>query len=400
MGSAPVELAAPDGRAAAVRPEIPPLALYVHIPWCARKCPYCDFNSHVAKGSFPEEDYCAALVADLEAELPRVWGRRVGSVYFGGGTPSLFSARSIDRLLSEFRARIPIAPGAEVTLEANPGTLEDGKAAALRDAGVNRLSIGAQSFSDELLARIGRIHGAAQARGAVEQAVRDVGNVNVDVMYALPGQDLAGALDDAREAMGLGPAHVSAYCLTIEEGTAFARRPPPMPTHDAQADMADAVADALEEGGYPRYEVSAYAPPGRECAHNINYWSYGDYLGIGCGAHGKVTVRDRIERTEKVRSPASYVRRCLEGEEAGRAWDVSPAERVFEYALNAFRLRKGFDPASMARRCGIGFAEAMDLLGEALRRGLAEDAGGLVRATQTGWDHMNDLVALFAPGDE
>ena len=394
-----------DVRAEPIRPDlaaqpaplrVPPLSLYVHVPWCVRKCPYCDFNSHVADGGIPESDYCEALMADLETELPRVWGRRVGSIYFGGGTPSLFSAEAIDRLLSSFRALLQIAPGAEVSLEANPGTLDDDKAVELRSAGVNRISVGVQSFDDAMLAHLGRIHDGKQARRAVEQAVEAVGNVNIDLMHALPGQNPAGAVADARQALDLAPAHVSAYHLTIEPGTAFAQRPPPLPSHDEQADIADAAGAELVSNGYVQYEVSAYCLAGRQCAHNLNYWGYGDYLGIGCGAHGKITFPDRVERTERVRSPAGYIRKCLAGESAARSWNVPAEERIFEYALNAFRLRNGFEPACMAERCGVGIADIAPLLDAAIDRGLAERCGALVRASELGWSHMNELIGMFA----
>lgn len=392
------EVSAPGG-APAPRLEPPPLSLYVHVPWCERKCPYCDFNSHALRAALPEREYCAALVADLQGELPNVWGRRVRSVYVGGGTPSLLSAAAVDGLLADIRALLPLAPDAEVTLEANPGTFGAAKARDLRAAGVGRVSVGAQSFDDGMLARIGRVHDGAQARRAVEHALAHVGNVNVDLMHALPGQDVAQALRDTRLARELGPPHISAYHLAIEPGTAFARRPPPsLPDHDRQADISEAVAGDLGANGWAQYEISAFCRPGAECAHNLNYWAFGDYVGIGCGAHGKLTGRDGIVRTERVRSPGEYMRRCLGGEPPGRRWSVPPADRVFEYALNAFRVRKGFDLGDLARRCGGEcLGPMLGGLAEARRLGLAERDGPRVRATDLGWRHMNGLLALFMP---
>src|SRR6185312_660440 len=281
--------------------ELPPLALYVHIPWCLRKCPYCDFTSHEQRGELPEAEYVDAILADLEASLPKVWGRRVHTVFIGGGTPSLFAPGSIERMLTGIRTRIPVDPEAEITLEANPGTFEAARFRGFRDAGVNRLSVGVRSFSDARLAAIGRVHGADEARRALEHALETFPTVNADLMYALPGQSVEEAVADVREAIALGAPHVSAYHLTLEPDTHFHRFPPPLPDDDAAADMQAAIEETLAAAGHEHYETSAFARPGHRARHNLNYWTFGDYLGIGAGAHGKISFRERIVRESRVR---------------------------------------------------------------------------------------------------
>ncbi|HEX2333631.1 MAG TPA: radical SAM family heme chaperone HemW, partial [Burkholderiales bacterium] len=286
---------------------LPPLALYAHIPWCVRKCPYCDFNSHERAGALHENEYVAKLILDLERLLPSVWGRRLVSVFIGGGTPSLFSPEAIDRLLSAVRARLTVEPGAEITLEANPGAAEAARFRGFRDAGVNRLSIGVQSFDERMLAALGRIHGPDEARRAIEAASASFDNVNIDLMYGLPGQTLAMARADVEEAATRGVPHISAYQLAIEPNTVFWSRPPQLPAHDECADMQLEVESVLGEAGFEHYETSAFAKPDRRCQHNLNYWEFGDYLGIGAGAHGKLSFRDRITRHERVKQPREYL---------------------------------------------------------------------------------------------
>jgi len=286
---------------------LPPLALYVHIPWCVRKCPYCDFNSHERGGELPEREYVAKLLTDLEELLPSVWGRRLLSVFIGGGTPSLFSPDAIDSLLSGIRARLPLEPIAEITLEANPGTVEAARFRGFRAAGVNRISLGVQSFDDAMLAALGRIHSAAEARRGVEAALASFDNVNLDLMYGLPQQSIDMVRSDLREALACGVPHISAYQLTIEPNTVFYSNRPRLPEHDDCADMQLAVEEALAAAGYEHYETSAFARPGHRCRHNLNYWEFGDYLGIGAGAHGKVSFPDRVTRHERIKQPRDYL---------------------------------------------------------------------------------------------
>jgi oxygen-independent coproporphyrinogen-3 oxidase len=312
---------------------LPPLALYVHIPWCVRKCPYCDFNSHERTGALPEREYLAALFRDIEGHLPSVWGRRIVSIFIGGGTPSLFSPEAIDALLSGVRARLQVEPHAEITLEANPGTVEAARFHGFRRAGVNRISIGVQSFDDRMLAALGRIHSAAEARDAVAAALESFDNVNIDLMYGLPAQTGAMAREDLAQAIACGVPHVSAYQLTIEPNTVFFSRPPARPEHDAAADMQLAAEQALAQAGYEHYETSAFARRGRRCRHNLNYWEFGDYLGIGAGAHGKLSFPDRVTRHERAKQPRDYMEKPGFFEKV-----VDPADLPFEFMLNALRL--------------------------------------------------------------
>jgi putative oxygen-independent coproporphyrinogen III oxidase len=379
---------------------LPPLALYVHIPWCVRKCPYCDFNSHEKRESLPEAEYIAALVADLEGAMPSVWGRRVGSVFIGGGTPSLFSAQSIDRLLSELRARLPLEPDCEITLEANPGTVEASRFRGFRDAGVNRISVGVQSFDDQALARLGRIHSADEARRAIAAALEAVGNVNVDLMYGLPGQEIAAAVADVAEALRLGAPHVSAYQLTIEPNTVFHARPPVLPAHDLCADMQDAIESTLAAGGLEHYETSAFARPGRRCRHNLNYWTFGDYLGIGAGAHGKLSFADRVSRHARAKQPREYMQLAQRGASAVEQHDVAARELPFEFMLNALRLVEGFPVDLFAARTGLSAATAENGLRRAEALGLIVRDLRAIRPTERGRRFLNELLELFLADKE
>ncbi len=374
---------------------LPPLALYVHIPWCVRKCPYCDFNSHEAKGDVDEARYVDALLADLETALPSVWGRKVHTVFIGGGTPSLFSAASIDALLAGVRARLQVMPDAEVTLEANPGTFEREKFAGFFAAGVNRLSLGIQSFDDAKLAALGRVHDAGEARRAAEAALMIFGNVNLDVMFALPGQTLVEAEADVAAALAFNPPHLSFYQLTLEPNTLFHRHPPVLPDDELAADMQDMVAARLAAAGYARYEVSAYAKPGRECAHNLNYWRFGDYLGIGAGAHSKLSFADRIERAIRYKQPRQYVERALAREPALETTTVGRGDVGFEFMLNALRLTAGVPSALFAERTGMPLAIVAPAIDAATRKGLLEPDPSRIKPSALGRRFLNDLTALF-----
>lgn len=377
----------------------PPLTLYVHLPWCVKKCPYCDFNSHALRGDLPVDPYLAALDDDLQLELPDVWGRPLEAIFIGGGTPSLFPPEAIARLLSNVRAYFNPAPDIEVTLEANPGTLEAERFAGFRDAGVNRLSIGVQSFDDAMLATLGRIHDAAAARAAVEAALAaGFDGVNVDLMYALPGQTTAQAMADLDTAIALGPAHLSWYQLTLEPNTVFWSRPPTLPDEDAQAAIEDAGFARLAAAGFDRYEVSAWARGGAaRCRHNLNYWLFGDYLGIGAGAHGKITLAAQgvIERRARLRAPASYLDRAAAARVAERR-RLTAADAAFEFLLNALRLPAGFPPALFGERTGVPLTWLERTLAVAEADGLLERDVDFVRPSAHGLRFLNDLLARFA----
>lgn len=371
---------------------LPPLAVYVHFPWCLRKCPYCDFNSHEVKTGIPEAAYLDALLADLEAALPQVWGRSVISIFIGGGTPSLLSVAGVDRLLAGLRARLPLLPEAEVTLEANPGAIEAAKFAGFRAAGVNRLSLGIQSFDDAKLRALGRIHGGDEARRAAELALRHFERVNFDLMYGLPGQDLAGARHDLATAIALGPGHLSAYHLTLEPNTAFHHAPPPLPDDDLAADMQEMAEGLLAEAGYRHYETSAFARPGQDCRHNLNYWTYGDYLGLGAGAHGKVSQPERIWREMRHKHPSRYL--------AGTGYvqdtaEIGAADRAGEFMMNALRLVDGFPPGLFAERTGLPDAVIAAAARQAQADGLLEIQSDRIRPTLLGQRHLNALIGRF-----
>ena len=380
--------------------QLPPLSLYVHIPWCVRKCPYCDFNSHEVRGDLPEADYAAALLGDLEQALPAIWGRRIVSVFIGGGTPSLFSARVIDSLLSAFRARLALGPDCEVTLEANPGTFEAEKFRDFRSAGINRLSVGVQSFNARHLRDLGRIHDDAEAKRAVGVALDRFENVNLDLMYALPGQTLAEAESDVRMALSFGAAHLSFYHLTIEPNTVFHRRPPNVPDEDAAAAMQEMVEGRLADAGYVHYETSAYARPSRQCRHNLNYWRFGDYLGIGAGAHSKLSFPGRIVRQVRARHPADYLKRAANGMPLQQEHEVSKGDAVFEFMMNALRLTDGFPTALFTERTGLPITAAAGPLDQAERRALVVRTHEHVRPTALGRRFLNDLLQIFLPGEE
>ena len=377
----------------------PPLSLYVHLPWCVRKCPYCDFNSHEARGAPPYAAYVDALLADLDHDLPLAWGRTVHSVFFGGGTPSLFPAAEIDRFLQGASARLRFAPGLEITLEANPGTAEHGRFEDYRAAGVNRISFGIQSFDDGCLRRLGRIHDAAEAERAVKLA-QDAGldNLNLDLMYALPGQDLAMAEADVARAVALAPAHVSHYQLTLEPNTVFAARPPGgLPDEDGAWDMQERCQAALAAAGYVQYEVSAYAREGRQCAHNLNYWRFGDYLGIGAGAHGKISLgHDRsILRRWKQRHPTAWLAAAGTPQAIGGDDLVPPSRRPFEYMLNALRLNEGFRLVDFEARTGLPREAIARPLRAAIDRGWLEARQERILPTALGSRFGNDVIELF-----
>ena len=374
---------------------LPPLSLYVHIPWCVRKCPYCDFNSHAAPDALPEDAYVDALVTDLENALPSIWGRRVSTVFIGGGTPSLFSAAAIDRLLAAVRARVQLSPDAEITLEANPGTFEREKFAGFYAAGVNRLSLGIQSFDDRYLRALGRIHGAKEARRAAEAALMIFGNVNFDVMFALPEQTPADAAGDVAAALAFAPPHLSFYHLTLEPNTLFHRHPPPLPDDETAADIEDAMCAALDRAGYVHYETSAHAKPGYECRHNVNYWRFGDYLGIGAGAHSKLSFADRIVRQLRFKQPKQYLERVARGDALQESIEIARRDLPFEFMLNALRLTDGVPAALFAERTGMPLSIAARPVAEATRRGLLDPDPAVLRPTPLGRRFLNDLQSLF-----
>lgn len=386
FSQAPAELRSP-----------PPLSLYVHVPWCVRKCPYCDFNSHEMHGAFPETAYLDALIADLESALPLIWGRKVVSVFIGGGTPSLLSAGSIDRLLTAVRTLLPLLPETEITLEANPGTVEAEKFAAFRAAGVNRLSLGIQSFNATHLKALGRIHDEREALRAIETAARYFDNFNLDLMYGLPQQCLAQALDDVERALAFSPAHLSCYQLTLEANTAFAAAPPPLPEADACADMQESIEARLAAAGYVHYETSAFAQAGRMCRHNLNYWTYGDYLGIGAGAHGKLTLHDRLLRQARCRQPQQYLAQIQAGQIPFSEAAVPREDLPFEFMLNALRLVQGFEPALYERRTGLPLIGIESLLRQAERDGLIERTPLCIAPTLRGQRFLNGLLERFLP---
>jgi oxygen-independent coproporphyrinogen-3 oxidase len=376
---------------------LPPLSLYVHIPWCVRKCPYCDFNSHEARGDIPEGQYCEALLRDIEAALPSIWGRRIYSIFFGGGTPSLLSAQALDALLAGIRARLPLSPECEITLEANPGTFEADKFRDFRAAGVNRLSIGIQSFNPRHLEALGRIHDDGEARRAIEIAQASFDNINLDLMYALPGQTLEEARRDAEEALAWNTSHLSFYHLTIEPNTVFERRPPVVPGTDESAAIEDAVHQTLAAAGFHHYETSAWCRTGRECRHNMNYWQFGDYLGVGAGAHSKISFPDRIGREMRAKQPREYLKRIAEGRQVQEERRLDRADAVFEFMMNALRLTGGFAVPLFAERTGLPITAAARGLAEAESRGLIERDHERIRPTERGRRFLNDLLEIFLP---
>ena len=371
----------------------------MHIPWCVQKCPYCDFNSHELRGVLPEAEYVDALIADLESSLPLVWGRKVSSIFFGGGTPSLLSGPALDRLLTAMRTLLPLLPGAEITLEANPGTVEADKFSAFRDAGVNRLSLGIQSFNPAQLKALGRIHDDREARRAIEIAVAHFDNFNLDLMYGLPGQTLEQALYDVDTALSFAPPHLSCYQLTLEPNTAFAAAPPVLPDPDRCADMQDAIEARLAAAGFTHYETSAFAQPGRQCRHNLNYWTFGDYLGIGAGAHGKLTVHDRgmweVRRQMRWKQPRQYLSQVAAGQSLQEEFAVAAADLPFEFMMNALRLNQGFDAALFEMRTALPLMSIENELRQAERDGLLARDAQRIAPTQRGQRFLNRLLEMF-----
>ncbi|OYU43984.1 MAG: YggW family oxidoreductase [Burkholderiales bacterium PBB4] len=375
---------------------LPPLALYVHLPWCLKKCPYCDFNSHEQpSGELPEQRYVDALVADLEAALPLIWGRPIHSIFIGGGTPSLFAPATIDRLLSDIRARLPLEADCEITLEANPGTFEKDRFRAYRQAGVTRLSIGVQSFNDDHLKALGRVHDRAQALAAVQEAAQSFGTFNLDIMYALPGQSMAQLDEDMATALGFAPPHISIYHLTIEPNTYFAKYPPPIPEDDTAYGMLDRITELTGGAGLDRYEISAYGKPSHRCRHNLNYWQFGDYLGIGAGAHSKISFAHRVVRQVRFRDPTRYMAQALSGHAVTQSDEVARADLPFEFMLNVLRLRHGFGLRDFTERTGLPLTSIEAALAEAERKGLIERDFARVRPTQRGFDFLSDLQEIF-----
>lgn len=379
---------------------LPPLSLYVHLPWCIKKCPYCDFNSHEWRDNaqgMPEQRYIDALLADLEASLPLIWGRPVHSIFIGGGTPSLFEPASIDRLISGIRARLPLEAEAEITMEANPGTFEKDRFKAFRAAGVTRLSIGVQSFNDAHLKALGRVHNSDQAMAAVAEAQSAFETFNLDVMYALPGQSLADLTQDIQTALSFKPPHISIYHLTIEPNTMFAKHPPVLPEDDDAYAMMDLITEMTGAAGLQRYEVSAYAKPGHRCWHNLNYWQFGDYLGLGAGAHSKLSFAHRVVRQVRARDPGLYMQRAQATHAVVQHTEVARTELPFEFMLNALRLQEGVALSTLTERTGLPLTAFQAALDEAERKGLLARDWQRVWPTERGFDFLSDLQALFLP---
>jgi putative oxygen-independent coproporphyrinogen III oxidase len=380
-------------------PALPPLSLYVHMPWCVKKCPYCDFNSHELVGSLAADAYVEALTRDLELALPMIWGRRVHSIFFGGGTPSLFPAASIDQLLAAFRARLTIQADCEVTLEANPGTFEAEKFRDYRSAGINRLSIGIQSFNPRHLKALGRIHDDTEAWRAIEIASKHFDNINLDLMYALPEQTAAESAADCAAAVSCGTTHLSLYHLTLEPNTLFHVHPPSIPDGDAAAAMQDAIEARLGAAGFRHYETSAYAQQGRECQHNLNYWRFGDYLGVGAGAHSKLSFPDRILRQARYKLPKTYSDQIDKGAPVSQQHEVPRVDLPFEFMMNALRLTEGFPVAMFTERTGLAITAAQRPLSIAEEKGLITRDHERIQPTERGRHFLNDLLELFLPDE-
>ena len=373
----------------------PALSLYAHIPWCVQKCPYCDFNSHEADGGIPERAYVDALITDLQSALPLIWGRPVQTVFFGGGTPSLLSPAAIDELIAAFRALAMLTPDAEITLEANPGTVEAEKFAGFRAAGINRLSLGIQSFNDEHLKALGRIHGSAEARRAAQLAGEHFERFNLDLMYGLPGQTHEQALTDIETALSFLPPHLSCYQLTLEPNTRFAAFPPELPEGDICADMQDAIEARLATAGYINYETSAFAQEGRQCLHNLNYWHFGDYLGIGAGAHSKLTLHDRVLRQMRHKHPKAYLENVRAGTPVQEETQVSAASLPFEFMMNALRLADGFAPSLFELRTAQPISTILGPLRQAEADGLLSIGPEKIAPTAKGRRFLNVLLERF-----
>ncbi len=378
---------------------LPPLSLYIHWPWCVRKCPYCDFNSHEAKGEVPEREYLDALRRDLEMALPLIWGRKIYTIFIGGGTPSLMSAAGMDRLMSDLRSLLPLDGACEITMEANPGTFEAEKFRSYRDSGINRLSIGIQSFNSGHLKALGRIHDDGEAKRAVEIALANFDNFNLDLMYALPGQSLEQARQDIETAIAFQPPHLSLYHLTMEPNTLFAKYPPQLPDDDLSADMQDMIAELTTAAGYGHYEVSAYAKPGHQARHNLNYWQFGDYLGIGAGAHSKLSFPHRVLRQARFKQPRAYMDAVAAGNPVQEERELGRDEMGFEFMLNALRLQGGFEPNLFAERTGVALNAIEKPLNEAEAKGLLYRDHMLIKPTELGQRFLNDLQQIFLGED-
>jgi oxygen-independent coproporphyrinogen-3 oxidase len=374
---------------------LPPLSLYIHWPWCVRKCPYCDFNSHEAKGPVPEQEYLDALRADLEQSLPLIWGRKIHTVFIGGGTPSLMSAAALDRLLSDVRTLLPLEINAEITMEANPGTFEAEKFKSYRASGINRLSIGIQSFNGRHLQALGRIHDENEACRAVEIAHANFDNFNLDLMFALPGQTLEEASQDIGTALAFAPPHLSLYHLTMEPNTVFAKYPPQLPSDDESADIQDMIFERMAGAGYEHYEVSAYAKPGHRARHNLNYWQFGDYLGIGAGAHSKLSFPHRVLRQARYKQPASFIEAARNGNAVMEEHEIARGEMGFEFMLNTLRLTEGFDPNLFGERTGLSINAIDKALDAAEAKGLIYRDFKLIKPTELGQRFLNDLQEMF-----
>ncbi|MBI4937609.1 MAG: oxygen-independent coproporphyrinogen III oxidase-like protein [Nitrosomonadales bacterium] len=376
---------------------LPPLSLYIHVPWCVRKCPYCDFNSHEARSGLLEQEYVAALIRDLELALPQIWGRKVYTVFIGGGTPSLLSAQAIEGVLAAVRMLLPLDVNAEITLEANPGTVEAERFAGYRNAGVNRLSLGIQSFSDAHLKALGRIHDAAEARRAVEIAQQHFDNINLDLMYGLPQQTVEDAARDVVTALGYAPQHLSCYHLTLEPNTLFHRHPPALPDEDASGEMQQRIEQLLAAHGYRHYETSAFAKPEKQSRHNLNYWQFGDYLGIGAGAHSKLSFPDKVVRQARHKQPQAYLDAVAQGLPVQAEHEIGGDDLAFEFMMNALRLTEGFDEALFAERTSLSLLVLRRELDEAGRRGLLLRDRSRIAPTELGKSFLNDLLQVFLP---
>ena len=385
---------------------LPPLSLYIHLPWCLKKCPYCDFNSHALKNEtqdgpsdLPEDRYIDTLIRDLEESLPLIWGRSIHTIFMGGGTPSLFSPNSVERLISSVRSRLVLLPGCEITLEANPGTFERDRFKAFKDAGVTRLSLGVQSFNDQALKALGRVHDSEQAKAAAKEASEVFETFNLDLMYALPNQSVVDLIVDLKTALSFKPTHLSIYHLTLEPNTVFAKYPPEhLPSEDTAYEMLDVIADYAKEGGLERYEVSAFAKPGHRCQHNLNYWQFGDYLGIGAGAHSKLSFAHRIIRQIRHKEPSLYMSSAESSNAVAKWEEVSRSELPFEFMLNLTRLKSGFNLQTFMERTGMPLSAIQAPLEQAVSKGLLERDMMHVSPTVKGFDFLSDLQSLFLPG--
>lgn len=379
---------------------LPPLSIYIHVPWCVRKCPYCDFNSHALQGEIPEEAYLTALEQDLISVLPSVWGRAIHTVFIGGGTPSLLSARAVDKMMTMLRNLFNLAPGTEVTMEANPGTVEASRFADYAASGITRVSLGIQSFDDESLKRLGRIHDSRQARAAIDIAQKSFKRVNLDLMYALPYQTLEACRQEIETALSFGTEHLSLYNLTMEPNTVFAKYPPDgLPDDDLAGDLQDLLIEMTAAAGFEQYEVSAYARNQAYCQHNLNYWEFGDYIGVGPGAHGKISAHNQIHRTARVKNPESWMQKVMTGEQLAESRYLQVDELPFEFMLNALRLKQGVPTHYFADRCGTNLSLMTAMMNEAVQKGLLDSDPSRLKASELGWRYLNDLQEIFLKND-